>query len=61
MPRISVKIAKFWPSPFHQPMATPATGDLIGTPVSIGSVEAHTEAIEVEPFEDKTSETRRKV
>jgi hypothetical protein len=33
---------------------------MIGTPASISdSVEAHTDAIEVEPFELRTSETRR--
>ena len=36
----------------------PATGALSGTPASISdSVEAHTEAIEVEPLELSTSET----
>ena len=39
-------------------MATPATGALMGTPASISaSVEPQTEAWEVEPLEDMTSET----
>ena len=38
----------------------PATGALIGTPASISDrVEPHTDAIEVEPFDDSTSETTR--
>ena len=38
----------------------PATGALIGTPASISdSVEPHTDAIDVEPFDDITSETTR--
>ena len=40
----------------------PATGALIGTPASISdSDDAHTDAIEVEPFDDSTSDTRRSV
>ena len=40
----------------------PATGALIGTPASMSDrVEPQTDAIEVEPFEDRTSETRRSV
>jgi len=40
----------------------PATGALIGTPASMRhSDEPHTEAIEVEPFEESTSETTRNV
>ena len=40
----------------------PATGALIGTPASISdSVEPHTDAIEVEPFDASTSETTRSV
>ena len=40
----------------------PATGALIGTPASISaSVLPQTEAIEVEPFEEIASETRRSV
>ena len=42
-------------------MATPATGRLIGTPASIRArVLPQTEAWEVEPLEDMTSETRRR-
>ena len=38
----------------------PPTGALIGTPASMSdSVEPQTDAIEVEPFEESTSETRR--
>ena len=40
----------------------PATGALIGTPASISDrLDAQTDAIEVEPFELSTSETRRSV
>ena len=40
----------------------PATGALIGTPASMSdSVEPQTDAIEVEPLDDSTSETRRSV
>lgn len=39
----------------------PATGALIGTPASINArVEPQTDAIEVEPLEDKTSDTSRR-
>ena len=45
-----------------RPIATPATGALIGTPASISeSVLPQTEPIEVEPFELSTSETTRMV
>ena len=38
----------------------PATGARSGTPASImESVEPHTEPIEVDPFEERTSETVR--
>ena len=48
----------YWSSTLTRPMAIPATGALIGTPASMrDSVEAHTDAIEVEPFEARTSET----
>ena len=41
-------------------MAMPPTGALMGTPASISDrVEAHTDAIEVEPLDDSTSETSR--
>ena len=40
----------------------PATGALIGTPASISArVLPQTDAIEVEPLDDSTSETRRSV
>ena len=40
----------------------PATGALIGTPAAINdNVEPQTDAIDVEPFEANTSDTRRKV
>ncbi len=43
-----------------RPIATPATGALIGTPASISaSVLPQTLAIEVEPLDDRISETRR--
>src|SRR5512138_1047048 len=43
-----------------KPMATPATGALIGTPASIrASVEPHTDAIDVDPLEARTSDTTR--
>ena len=40
----------------------PATGALMGTPASMSdSEDPHTDAMEVEPFEDSTSETSRSV
>jgi hypothetical protein len=58
-PRMSVNVTNVPPSAII-PIAIPATGALIGTPASINdSVEAHTLAIEVEPFEETTSETSR--
>ena len=40
----------------------PATGATIGTPASISDrLDAHTDAIDVEPFDAITSETRRSV
>ncbi len=40
----------------------PATGALSGTPASIiDSVDPHTEPIDVDPFDDRTSETTRSV
>ena len=58
-PRMSVRVTNL-PSSAIMPIAMPATGALIGTPASISeSVEPHTEAIEVEPLELSTSETRR--
>ena len=47
-------------SPVIRPIATPATGALIGTPASISaSVLPQTLAIEVLPLLDSTSETTR--
>src|SRR5258706_5600206 len=44
------------------PIATPETGALIGTPASINaSVDPQTEPIEVEPLDDKASDTTRMV
>ena len=61
MPRMSVSVM-YWPSWYTRPMAMPATGALIGTPASIiDSDDEQTEPIEVEPFDDSTSETRRSV
>ncbi len=38
----------------------PATGALMGTPASIRDrLDEHTDAIEVEPFDARTSDTRR--
>ena len=40
----------------------PATGATIGTPASISArLDAQTEAIDVEPFDDITSDTSRNV
>ena len=42
------------------PMAMPATGSEIGTPASIKDRDdEQTAAIEVDPFDEMTSETRR--
>ncbi len=58
---MSVNVTYSPPSAIR-PMAMPATAALSGTPASIiESVEAHTLAIDVEPFELMTSETRRSV
>src|SRR5262245_56674212 len=44
------------------PTETPATGRLIGTPAPISeSVPPHTDAIELDPFDSRISETRRMV
>ena len=60
-PRMSVSVV-YLPSANTRPMAMPATGAFIGTPASISdSDEAHTDAIEVEPFDDSTSDTSRSV
>ena len=43
-----------------RPIAIPDTGALIGTPASISDkLDAQTDAIEVEPFDDRTSLTKR--
>ena len=40
----------------------PATGALMGTPASMSdSDDPQTEAIEVDPFDERTSETSRRV
>src|ERR1044071_9230637 len=42
------------------PTDTPATGCLIGTPASIrASVPPHTDAIELDPFDSRITDTRR--
>ena len=58
-PWMSVSTANL-PSRVTRPIAMPATGDLIGTPASINaSVEPHTDAIDVDPFELRISDTSR--
>ena len=43
-----------------RPIATPATGALIGTPASISArLVPQTEAIELEPFDSRISDTTR--
>src|SRR3981189_2008588 len=50
----------YLPSAYTRPIAIPATGDLIGTPASMSdNVDPHTDAMDVEPFDESTSETRR--
>ena len=45
-----------------RPIATPATGALIGTPASIiASEPPHTDAIDELPFDSRMSETTRTV
>src|SRR5215213_3295945 len=52
----------YLPSAYTSPIAIPATGALIGTPASINdSVDPQTDAIDVEPFDARTSETTRNV
>ena len=59
-PRMSVSVV-YLPSANTRPIAMPPTGALIGTPASMSdNVEPQTEAIEVEPFDESTSETSRK-
>jgi len=56
---MSVNTWKRAPS-FTKPIATPATGALIGTPASIRArLVPHTEAMELEPFDSRISETTR--
>ena len=58
---MSVRTAKRSPSE-TRPIATPATGALIGTPASMSaSVPPQTVAIEDEPFDSRMSETTRTV
>ena len=58
-PWISTIVMKRSPSVIR-PQEIPATGALIGTPAAISdSVEPQTDACEVEPLEDSTSDTRR--
>ena len=60
-PRMSVSVT-YLPSWRTRPIAIPATGALIGTPASIiDRVPEQTEPIEVDPFDDKTSDTSRSV
>ena len=59
IPWISVKIRTSSPS-LIKPMAAPLTGFFRGTPASISArVEPHTEPMEVEPLEERTSDTTR--
>ena len=47
-------------SPVTRPHEIPATIDLIGTPAAISDIhDAHVEAIDVEPFDSKVSDTAR--
>src|SRR5262245_1428630 len=56
---MSVRVVYVPPSKIR-PMAMPATAALVGTPASISdSDEEHTDAIDVEPFDDRTSDTSR--
>src|SRR5919202_5927828 len=60
-PAMSVSTTYSSPS-LIRPMATPATGALIGTPASISdSDEPHTEAIDDDPLDSKMSDTPRMV
>ena len=59
MPWISVRMVKSSPL-VTKPMATPATGALIGTPASIkAKVLPQTLPMELEPFDSRTSDTTR--
>ena len=56
---MSVSTWKRSPS-FTKPMATPATGALIGTPASISArLVPQTEAMELEPLDSRISDTTR--
>ncbi len=58
-PRMSVRTAYFSPS-LMRPIATPATGALMGTPASIiAKLPPQTVAIDEEPFDSVISETMR--
>ena len=58
-PRMSVSTATLSPS-LIRPIATPATGALIGTPASISAMDApQTDAIDDEPFDSRMSLTMR--
>jgi hypothetical protein len=58
---MSVSVTNCSPSAIR-PIAMPPTGAWIGTPASISdSVDAHTEAMDVDPFDSSTSETSRSV
>ena len=58
---MSVRMAN-WPPSETRPIATPATGALIGTPASMSArVPPQTVAIEEEPFDSRMSETTRTV
>ncbi len=61
IPAISVRISYLLESEFDtSPIATPATGALIGTPASIKArVEPQVAAWDVDPFDARTSETSR--
>ena len=62
IPWMSVSTCHLPSAPVIKPMATPATGRLIGTPASINDkLEPQTEAIDEEPLDDNTSETKRMV
>src|SRR6266496_6461719 len=59
MPWISVS-TRHLSSLVIKPIATPATGRLIGTPASISErLEPQTEAIDDDPFDESVSETSR--
>ena len=60
-PKMSVSVT-YRPWSATKPMAMPATGASMAIPASNRDrEEAHTEAMEEEPLEDRTSDTRRNV